>query len=193
MNISPKELDQLIRNRRSVFAGQFEPGKQIPDEIILEILENANNAPTHKLTEPWRFHIFTGKGLETFAMQQSELYKELAGENFKEKTFEGLKTTPMKCSHILSIGLKRNNSVPEMEEIAAVACAVQSIYLSAEAYGIGGYWSTGGITYKEEAKQLFGLEPEDKLMGFFYLGYIKTPSVKRTPGALADKIKWIRD
>lgn len=45
-----------------------------------------------------------------------------------------------------------NKNIPEVEDIEAVACAVQNMYLSVTAYGLGGYWTTGGVTYKEEAK-----------------------------------------
>ena len=46
---------------------------------------------------------------------------------------------------------------PEVEEICATATAVQNIYLSVCAYGVGGYWTTGGITYNEKAKPFFEL------------------------------------
>ncbi|MBS1598093.1 MAG: nitroreductase [Bacteroidetes bacterium] len=190
---NPEEINSLIRSRRSVFADQYVPGKKIPDEIIQQLLENANCAPTHKLTEPWRFTIFTGEGLKKFAEFQSELYKKNAGDKFKQDKYGKLATTPLLCSHIIAIGMKRNVSVPEMEEIAAVACAVENMYLSTVAYGIGGYWSTGGVTYDEEAKSFFGLQGDDRLMGFFYLGYIQTPSVKSMRRPINEKITWIRE
>ena len=48
-NYDVKEFNSIVQNRRSVYPNQFQKDKQIPDEIILEILENANRAPTHKL------------------------------------------------------------------------------------------------------------------------------------------------
>jgi nitroreductase len=196
-NTSAIDIDQfnsLIKSRRSVFPKQFVKGKHIPDEIILQLLENANWAPTHKLTEPWRFTVITGDGLQKFAEFQSSLYKKNAGEKFKEAQYEKLLTTPLLCSHIISIGMKRSTevSIPEFEEIAAVACAVQNIYLSTTVYGIGGYWTTGGITFEEGAKEFFGLGKEDKLLGFFYLGYIETPSVAGKRGAIEEKTVWVR-
>ena len=79
----------------------------------------------------------------------------------------------------------------EVEDIAAVACAVQNMYLSLTAYGLGGYWTTGGVTYNEKAKPFFGLGEDDRLMGFFYIGHIAVPSpaAKRSP--LEQKVKWI--
>ena len=102
--------------------------------------------------------------------------------------------TPQQCSHVIAIGCKRSiGQLPEMEEVAAVACAMQNIYLTLSAYdNIGGYWSTGGITYIEEAKPLFELEPDDKLMGFFYLGYVRVPSAPGKRKPVLEKVRWVK-
>jgi nitroreductase len=188
-----KELiNRLIASRRSVFPKQFEPGEVIPDEIIWQALENANWAPSHKLTEPWRFTVFTGEGLKKLAEESAAIYKQYAGEKFRQNKYEQLLTTPLQCSHVIAIGCKRHkNDLPEMEEIASVACAVQNIYLTVAAYGIGGYWSTGGITFIPEAKPLFDLGPDDILMGFFYLGYIRVPAAPGVRKSIRDKVKWV--
>jgi nitroreductase len=190
---SPDQTSLLIRSRRSVFTNQFVPGKKIPDQIIHEILENADWAPNHKHTEPWRFMVFSGKGLEKLASFQSELYRKTAGEKFKEDKFNKLASNPLLCSHIISIGLKRSQEteIPEVEEIAAVACAVQNIYLSVTAFGLGGYWTTGGVTYLPEAKSFFQLDQKDRLMGFFYLGYVKVPSARGVRRPIGEKTIWI--
>ncbi|HLX90554.1 MAG TPA: nitroreductase [Puia sp.] len=189
--LTPDQVSGLIRARRSVFPDQYVPGKKIPDTMVMELLENANWAPSHKLTEPWRFTIFSDAGLEKLADFQSELYKKTAGEKFKQSKYEKLKKVPLLCSHVISIGMKRSGAVPEIEEIAAVACAVENLFLSMTSYGIGGYWSTGGITYIDEAKSFFGLGESDKLLGFFYLGYIQVPSPAGKRGPISDKLFWV--
>ncbi|MFI5154765.1 MAG: nitroreductase [Chitinophagales bacterium] len=195
VSLSPELVSNLIRSRRSVFVNQFVPGKKIPDNIIYEILENANWAPTHKKTEPWRFMVFTGPGLQKLATFQSDMYKKNAGGKFKEDKFRKLATTPLDCSHVISISMKRSleANIPEVEEIAAVACAVQNIYLSVTAYGLGGYWTTGGVTYMKEAKPFFHLEEDDRLMGFFYLGYVQIPPVRSTRGPIEEKTVWVSE
>jgi nitroreductase len=186
-------LNQLVRNRRSVFPDQLEAGKQIDDAIIKEILVNASWAPNHGKEQPWRFTVFSGEGLKKLADFQSELYKNTAAENFKEITYSKLQQNPLKASHVIAIGMKRsvNKNIPEIEDIEAVACAVQNIYLSVTAYGLGGYWTTGGVTYKEEAKSFFGLEENDKLLGFFYIGYVAIPSTAAARKPLEETINWI--
>lgn len=191
----PDLFNQLARSRRSVFPDQFEAGKKIDEAIIREILVNACWAPTHGKTEPWQFTVFSGEGLNKLAAFQSTLYKEKAGKRFKEITYGKLQQNPLRASHIIAIGMKRHPAanIPEIEEIGAVACAVQNIYLSVTAYGLGGYWTTGGITYMEEAKSFFGLEEQDKLLGFFYIGHIAIPSTGASRSALEEKVKWINE
>jgi nitroreductase len=189
-------LNEVIKNRRSVFQPQYS-GEKVEDIIIEQMLENANWAPTHKFTEPWRFIVFTGKGIEQLAKQQADLYKEVTSKDgsFKENRYENLLTKPMLSSHIIAVAMKRDESksVPEIEEVGAVFCAIQNILLTAAAYEIGCYLSTGGVTYFPQAKNLFGLGDDDKLIGFLNVGKIKSelPEGKRKP--VADKVNWVRE
>jgi nitroreductase len=196
MNFNQKEINQLIRFRRSVFPKDYS-GEAVPEEVINQMLENANWAPTHKFTEPWRFTVFTGAGLKTLAAFQSECYKQVttADGSFREDRYVGLQSKPLEASHIIAVGMKRDegNRLPEWEELGAVFCAVQNMYLTATAYGAGCYLSTGGITNFEEAKSFFGLGAEDKLCGFMFVGMPKgnVPDGRRKP--INEKVKWIRE
>jgi nitroreductase len=194
MSIDKSTVNQLIRNRRSTFPKQFDAGKKIPDEIVEEILANATWAPTHGHTEPWHFVVFTGQGLKKLADFQSELYK-IETPDFKPDKYTKLKEQPLIASHLVAICMKRteNTRIPEIEEIASVACAVENIYLSLDAYGIGGYWTTGGPTYFENAKSFFGLGAADKLLGFFYLGYVAVPSPPGKRKPISEKTVWVRE
>ncbi|HRI25851.1 MAG TPA: nitroreductase [Ferruginibacter sp.] len=191
--MNPESLNELIRNRRSVFPDQFKAGKKVDDAIIRQILINATWAPNHGQQEPWQFSVFTGDGLRAFADFQSGLYKQDAGDAFNEAKYIKLQQQPLKASHIISLGMKRSTkkNIPEIEDIEAVACAVQNIYLSVAAYGLGGYWTTGGVTYNEKAKPYLGLEENDKLLGFFYIGHIGVPSAPGKRIHAEEKTNWI--
>lgn len=194
MQYNVAEINHLIRNRRSVFPKQFVEGKKVRDEIIHEVLENATWAPSHGNLQPWKFVVFTGEGLQKLAKFQSELYRESAGEKFKESTFETLSTNPLKASHVIAICMKRdpNKKFPEVEEICATAAAVQNIYLTISAYDLGGYWTTGGITYNEKARPFFGLGEDDRLLGFFYIGEVAVPSPSKSRAKLEEKTEWVK-
>lgn len=171
--LNPAQLNALIHQRRSVFPKDY-TGEKVDDDIVRQILENARWAPTHKFTEPWRFVVFTGDGIKALAQFQSGLYKRVTqlDGTFKESNHEKLLTKPLMSSHIIAVIMKRDEkkSVPDIEESGAVFCAIQNMYLTAAAYGVGCYLSTGGVTYFEEAKPFFGLGEEDRIIGFFHLG-----------------------
>ncbi|GAB2956865.1 hypothetical protein GCM10027048_23920 [Hymenobacter coalescens] len=190
---TPDQFSELVRARRSIQPVQFEPGRVVPDDVVRQLLENANWAPTHKRTEPWRFVVFRGAGLQRLATFQSELYREWAGEYFDEKKYQKLAQNPLLASHVIAIGLKRHHILPEVEEVEAVACAVQNLHLSAVTHGLGGYWGSGGITYMEAAKPFFGLGPEDQLLGFFYLGYVQNAPGRNIRKPIEEKVTWVTE
>lgn len=188
-------LNEVIKNRRSVFPKDYTEEK-VDDAIIKQMLENANWAPTHKFTEPWRFIVYTGDGRKKLAELQASVYKQKteADGTFKEERYQNLLLKPMESSHIILVYMKRDEkkSLPEVEEIGSVFCAVQNIYLTATAYGVGCYLSTGGVTYFEESKAAFGLLPEDKIIGFVHVGVIKVDRSfqgRRKPAE--EKITWV--
>ncbi len=189
-----KEINELIHSRRSVFPKDY-TSEKVDDAIVRQMLENANWAPTHKLTEPWRFVVFTGEGLTKLAMFQSDCYKQVtqAKGTFDEKKYEGLKSKPRESSHIIAVGMKRDEkkSLPEWEELGAVFCAIENMYLTATAYGVGCYLSTGGITNFEEAKSFFGLGSDDKLLGFIHIGMPKELQITGKRKLIEEKVKWI--
>jgi cation diffusion facilitator family transporter len=199
METTPYDVEQfnkIVKHRRSIYPYQYIKGKHIPDEIIEQILENATRAPNHKQTEPWRFKVFTGEGLKYFGDLQSNLYYQHSGDAFNEDRHRKMREYPLISSHVISIGMCRepNGKLLEIEEIEAVACAVQNMFLSVTAYGLGSYWTTAGITYFEEAKPFFGLQEKDKLLGFFYIGYPAKPILavsKRNP--VETIAEWIKE
>lgn len=193
--MTAEDVNNLIRTRRSVFPKDY-TGERVDDTIIHAMLENANWAPTHRFTEPWRFIVYTDEGRKKLADLQADLYKKVTQEDgtFKEDRFENLKKKPLESSHIILVYMKRDtkNSVPEIEEAGAVFCAVQNIYLTATANGVGCYLSTGGVTYFPEAKTAFGLSPDDKIIGFLHVGIPKhkNQTSKRTP--VDTKVIWVK-
>lgn len=194
MSIDPAKVNELIRRRRSVFPEHY-TGEKVDDNIIKQMLENATWAPSHKLTQPWRFIVFTGDGLTKLAEAQAEVYKKVtqADNTYREDKYQSLLKKPLLSSHIIVVLMNRDEkrSVPEVEEIGAVFCGIQNMYLTASAYGVGCYLSTGGVTYFKEAKSIFGLEEKDLVIGFMHVGMPKStpPDSKRKP--VHEVIEWV--
>lgn len=191
---SAEILNNIIRQRRSVKASQFKPGESIPDEVIEQALINATWAPNHGKTEPWYFIVYKGDGIKRLSEFQSELYKKESGDKFTEAKYQKLKEDYLKASHVIAICYKKdfNSRIPETEEICAIACAVQNFALSLHAYGYGGYWTTGGITYYESAKPFFGLNDTDKLLGFYLCGVPSIVPDAASRKSIEEKSEWIK-
>lgn len=166
-------LKNIIRSRRSIFPPMY-TGDVVKDEVIWEILENANWAPNHRNTEPWHFVIISKEKIPELCSFGAEWYKSYTPkEEFKEMKYKKMQTKPLSASHIIAICMKRDEEkrVPKWEEKAAVACAVQNIYLTVTAMDLGGYWSTPA--YALAAESFLGLEDGMKCMGLFYIGVPK--------------------
>lgn len=187
-------LETTIRTRRTVKPEAYN-GEPVDESIIAAMLDNAQWAPTHARTEPWRFVVCTGGGLEQLARFQADLYqRSTPPEQFNQTKYDKMLAGPLKASHILLIGMRRQESqkLPLVEEIAAVSCAVQNMLLTAHAYGVGAYWSTGGMTYHPEMRNFMGLGEHDQCLGMLYVGNYSTPLPEGVRSGMQDKVTWLR-
>ena len=115
-----KNISEYIKNRRSIYPELFE-SEEIKKEEILSLLENANFAPTHKLTQPWRFKIISGnKKAELGLILANEMKSNTDPEKFSEHTYNKMMTRPVKSSHVIAVCMQRDpkESVPEWEEMS---------------------------------------------------------------------------
>lgn len=188
-----EQVSELIRGRQSVYPKQF-TGEAVDDETIHKILLNANSAPSHRNTEPWRFHVIAKSSAEAFITFQQSVYKrEKVGEAYNDRKYKKLRSKVEQSSHIIIVGMERDKeeSVPEWEEVAAVACAVQNIYLSLRPAGLGGYWSTPSLTINH-IQEFIEMGERERCLGLFYIGIPQNelpPQVVKRP--LDGKVRWV--
>ncbi len=184
------EVTNLIKNRRSIFPHQFSKG-EISREIIERILENANYAPTHKLTEPWRFKILRGSARQRLADFLVADYKSNTPlEEQKESKMKKMGENPVLSSCVVAICIQHHTDLlPEWEEIAAVAMAVQNLWLSCTPLGIGGYWSSPAAI--ERMGDFLNLAEGEFCMGLFYMGYAAVEATEGKRKPLVEKVVWL--
>ena len=186
-------LREIVINRRSTKPADFN-GKTIDNDQVRQLLELANWAPSHGLTEPWRFIVYSGQAVRQFCHQHAEQYKQTtAPDKFVPAKYEKQAHNGDLASHLIIVYMKRgtNPGIPALEEICATAAAADNILLGAEALGIAVLWSTGGTVLQPVMKEYLGLGPEDAILGLLYLGYSDD---LRRPGKRSDiteKTKWI--
>ncbi|WP_299779497.1 nitroreductase [uncultured Formosa sp.] len=183
------ELKDLIQNRRSVFPDQYN-SDPISRETIKHLLEAANWAPTHKRTEPWRFKVLQGKSKVELGVFLSEKFKETA-DKFSEFKYNKIQRNSRNAGAIIAICMQRDpeESIPEWEEVAATAMAVQNMWLMATDLGLGAYWSSPGLI--TTMNEFFTLNTNEKCLGFLYVGYYDGLNPERIPNPIEDKVEWL--
>ena len=173
MRYNLSEINEVIQNRRTVKPEDFS-SRTVHREQIELLLENARWAPTHGMTQPWHFKVYMEEGRKELSKMLVDAYRaSTSEEGFNQMKADKLAGRPMLASAVLVICMKRQEieKIPEIEEIEAVACAVQNMHLTAAAYGLGAYWNSSGVIYSSEFHKKLGLGAKDKCLGLFYIGY----------------------
>jgi len=187
-------VKSIIESRRTVKPPMMN-GRQIPEAQVWELVSLANWAPTHGLTEPWRFKIYAGGQVQIFCREHANLYQNnTPPEKFKQDKFDKLVHMGDQASHIVIAIMHRGNlpAIPQLEEIAAASCAVQNILLGATAMGIASYWGSGGMAYHPVMQQYLSLAPEDLVLGILYLGYSDSQLPGRRQTSIETKVDYIK-
>jgi nitroreductase len=186
MRFNLSEINELIRERRTIYPEQFSDRK-VHREQIEVILNNAQWAPTHGNTQPWRFKVFLGdEAKQNLSQFLGKTYFELTpAEAQNDMKLAKLMRRPTLSSVVIAVCMERQpeEKILEIEEIEAVACAIQNMHLTCTAYGLGGFWSTPKLIYSPQMNTFLGLNEKDKCLGLFYIGYpaIEWPKAHRRP------------
>jgi len=186
-------IQTLIRRRRAIYPKNYTPGEPVERATVALLLEAANWAPTHRLTEPWRFQVFhseeSRKQLGDYLVafyEKNTVEKEITAEK-KIK----MRENPLRSGAVIAICMQRDleNRVPEWEELAAVACAVQNMWLVATDLNLGCYWSSPGAMIGRPA--LLDLPPGETCLGLFYTGWHQMSEIPGKRGPISEKTIWL--
>lgn len=182
-----------IRQRRSI-------GKMTaacPTRAQIErILEAATHAPNHHNTQPWKFFVVAGKARAEFGSILAEALLSRLGDVSSEKgraKLEKEQNKPMRAPVLLIAVAEhpRNSQVLEIENIEAVAAAVENMLLVAEELGLAAMWRTGDAAYDPRVKQWLGIAPQDTIVSILYLGYPAIQPQERHPIPFQEKTTWL--
>ena len=185
-------INDIIQNRRSVFPSQYNDS-DVSNEIIQDLLNNANMAPTHKLTQPWRFKVLQKKAKNILGDFLSELYfTSTDPKSFSKYKQNKIKEKCLLSSAIIVICMQRdlNSSVPEWEEIASTSMAVQNMWLTCTANNVGCYWSSPKSI--EKIGNFINLSIGERCLVFMYLGnYNSIENTTSKRDSINSKVEWI--
>jgi nitroreductase len=183
----------LIRKRRSHFPKEFS-GLKLSDDLVRAALEAADSAPSHKLTLPWRFTVFSGDALATLCQRFLDWYDaQTPAEAVNPDKRNKIAAYAQQLSHVIGIGVALSGKVPAWEEEAAMAMAVENLWLSLDDNPhAAGYWSTGNGTGSDEMRALCGWDAAVQHRGWFFLGHVETKRTHSQRSPAEQRIRWMQ-
>ena len=147
-----------------------------PDPAALDaMLRAAVRAPDHGRLHPWRFVVIRGAARSKLGDVLAAALKA-RDPNAAEAALAKERAKPLRAPLIVVVGarFREHKNVPEIEQIISAGAAAQNILVAAHAQGFGGFWRTGPAAYDNQVKTALGLDAQDSIVGFLYLG---TPAV----------------
>lgn len=159
---------------------------QVPSKSDIErLLEAAVRAPTHHLTQPWRFVVLTGDARDELGAAW------IAGQAKTGKDTTGLEEKTRRAPVIVAVIDHPHLNHPKViqeEEHYATGAAMQNILLAAHDMGLGAMIRTGPAAGYQEVKDYLGVEEDEVIAGLIYIGYpapgdSERPMTRRTPAA----------
>ncbi|MCM3112340.1 nitroreductase family protein [Lederbergia lenta] len=160
--IATKSIVDVIRERTSVKTGYID--KEVSQELILSLLENAVWAPTHGVREPWRFIFVSGERKEAFIETILQCHPVNNHENVRSK-FDNVP-----AFLVVVMNEDPRQKVWE-EDFAATSCMLQNLQLLAWNQDLGMVWKTPNHIYDPKFRHALGVEGGEKIVGVLNIGY----------------------
>lgn len=161
-------LDVLLK--RVSVARLAEPAPTAEQRELL--FRAAMRAPDHGQLRPWRFLTIEGDGRERLGELFARVVAERDGDMVKPEVLNKARQMPFRAPLVVAVvaHLQAHPKVPELEQMLAVGCAAHGMLLAAYALGIGAMWRTGELAYDPRVAAGLGLEANERVLGFLYLG-----------------------
>lgn len=165
-----KIVKQIIESRRSIYPKDYSD-KSISEKVLQRIIDSADFAPNHKRTKPWRFELFQNERKSELAMAMAAACASTSDAVSSEKKVQSIHEKFHQSDCVITISVNYSGKVPQWEELAATAMAVQNMYLTCTANKVGCYWGTPKEA--EFLKDFLKLEENQMCLGLFYMGKLQ--------------------
>lgn len=170
------DVIEFLRTRASVPADRLvEPA---PGDAQIETLVGAAvTAPDHGGLQPWRFIVIRGDARSRLGEVFAEAARQRAPQT-DAGTLEKLRQKPLRAPLIIAVAAAvdaDHPKVPVIEQLQSASAAAQQLQLAAAALGFGSIWLTGAPAHDPAVAEALGLDFDDRLVGFIYLGTAAGP------------------
>lgn len=170
VNAEKSKLATIIRERRAIKNGYN--NKEVTEETVTNLLNDAIWAPTHGLRQPWRFIFVDQEQKGDFAKKIAATYPEHMQENREDYLNEP-------NAHLVVIMDEPERQKQWDENFGATAAMIQNFWLLAWEQKLGVVWKTNPHIYDPKVKKILNVGENEKIVGFIHLGYFDEKPDKR--------------
>jgi nitroreductase len=147
--MSFRELAEARRTHKT-----FGP-EPVPRDELLELLDVARFAPTHHMTQPWRFRVLGPRTLTAL--------KQAAGEKEAAK----LERAP---TLVVASAALSGELVQDEEDVCATAAAIQLVLLAATERGLATYWRSPAVLRTRKGREAAGVPDGERVLALLHFG-----------------------
>lgn len=156
---------------------------------LLPLIEAAASVADHGSHRPWRLIALRGDARARLGTALAEA-AGLEG-NAAQKMAQKPLRAPLLIAVVVSP--KPSHKVPDWEQEAVASGVAHALSLVLDEAGWGVIWRTGGYTRAEAVHRMHGLAPEERLLGWLYVGgKLKTKGGRRPSISATDHLETLR-
>ena len=181
-----------INKRTSVRRFRSDP---VPREIVERLLDCAVRAPNHKLTEPWRFAVVTGRAKDRLAEIRAKHRLKRYSDPATPEALAGAdqvrresRETPV---YVVAMAAVNPDEITREEDYAATMMAIANLMIAAESLGLGTYLKSGGVMRDPALIELAGVPEGFRVVGLVSLGYPAEQDPPRRRKPAAELTRWV--
>jgi F420 biosynthesis protein FbiB-like protein len=185
-------LIDIIKGRRSVRKYQ---ARQVPRDVVMQVLEAGRWAPSPHGRMPWRFVVLTREEPKRALAEAmgDEWRRQLAFDRQdqatielrRQKSYDRIVTAPaiiIPCLYLADLDVypdEQRNAAEETMAVQSLGCAVQNMLLMAYSLGLDGGWMCAPLFCPDVVVAALDLDPALTPHALITLGYAAADPVRR--------------
>lgn len=181
-----------INQRTSVRRFRSDP---VPREVVERLLDCAVRAPNHKLTEPWRFTVLTGRAKDRLAEIRARHRLQRFSDPATPEALAGADKVRRESREIpiciVAMAAVNPDEITREEDYAATMMAIANLMIAAESLGLGTYLKSGGIMRDPELVELAVVPEKFRVVGLISLGYPAEQEPPRRRKPASELSRWV--
>ena len=150
------------------------------DAEIATLIRIASRVPDHGRLAPWRFILYRGEARAQIGKKLSALAEQREGplsDARREQERARFTRAPLVIGVVHTP--KENAKIPQWEMMLSGGAAAMNLVIAANAMGYHTNWITNWYSDVPEGRELLGLAPNERVVGFVHIGTFKGEIVER--------------